>query len=108
MFVTLLTSHEPMSWLNADAPLNMYLYANTHHSDRGPKVYTRKRGKRQAHNVVREGLITWQQYTDTEVDGTAVGHGVRLCACMSVCVYVCVCQCVHVCVCGCGSTAIDY
>ena len=60
MFVTLLTSHEPMSWLNADAERNISLYASTHHSDRGPKVYTRKRGKRQAHIVVREGFITWQ------------------------------------------------
>ena len=77
----------------------MYLYASTHHSDRQPKVYTGKQGKRQAHIVVREGFITWQQCTDTEVDGTAVGHGVRLCACMSVCV--CVCQCVCVCVCVC-------
>ena len=66
MSVTLLTSHEPMSWLNAYAYLNIHLYANTHHSDRGPKVYTRKRGKRQAHIVVREGFITWQQCTDTE------------------------------------------
>ena len=82
MSVTLLTSHEPMSWLNAAALENIPLYANTHHSDRAPKVYreaVRKRGsKRQAHIVVREGFITWQQCTDTEVDGTAVGHGVRL------------------------------
>ena len=85
MSVTLLTSHEPMSWLNAAAPENIHLYANTHHSDRQPKVYTGKQGKRQAHIVVREGFITWQQCTDTEVDGTAVGHGVRLCACVSVC-----------------------
>ena len=89
MLVTLLTSHEPMSWLNADAPLNMYLYANTHTTATEHPRYTGKRGsKRQAHIVVREGFITWQQCTDTEVDGTAVGHGVRVCACMGVCVYV--------------------
>ena len=49
---------------------------------------------------MRKGFITWQQCTDTEVDGTAVGHGVRVCACMGVheCVHVevCVCVCVDV------------
>ena len=88
MFVTLLTFHEPMSWLNAATLKNMYLYANAHHSDQRPTVHTRKQGKRQAHIVVREGFITWQQCTDTEVDGTAVGHGVRLC----VRAWACVCM----------------
>ena len=101
MSVTLLTSHEPMSWLNAAAPSNMYLYANTHTTATKHPRYTGKRGsKRQAHIVVRKGFITWQQCTDTEVDGTAVGHGVRLCAwvwacvCVSKYVYVWVCVCV--------------
>ena len=39
MSVTLLTSHEPMSWSNADAPSNIVLHANTHHSDQAPKVF---------------------------------------------------------------------
>ena len=88
MSVTLLTSHEPMSWSNADAYQNIYLYTSTHHSDRRPKVYARKRGKRQAHIVVRKGIIAWQRCTDTDVDGTVVGHGMRMSACMSMSVCV--------------------
>ena len=96
MFVTLLTSHEPMSWSNSTAYPNMFLYANTHTTATKHPRYTGKRGsKRQAHIVVREGFITWQQGTDTEVDGTAVKHGVRVCVCVSKCV----CACLSVCVC---------
>ena len=84
-------------------PQRTYPCTPTHTTATEHPRYTGKRGsKRQAHIVVREGFITWQQCTDTEVDGTAVGHGVRLCACMGMGVCMCVC------VCGCGSTAIDY
>jgi hypothetical protein len=35
MFVTLLTSHAPMSWSKADAPLSIPLYADTQHTEKG-------------------------------------------------------------------------
>ena len=40
MLVTLLTVQLPMSWLKADAPLNMDLYADTQH-----KEWARKGGR---------------------------------------------------------------
>ena len=46
MFVTLLTSHEPMSWLNADAYANIDLYANTHTTSTKHPRYTGKRGSK--------------------------------------------------------------
>ena len=84
MLVTLLTSHEPMSWLNAYALLNMYLYANTHTTVTKHPRYTGSGGASVRHTyiVVREGVITWQQCTDTEVDCTAVGHGVGMYVCV--------------------------
>ena len=56
MFVTRLTSHEPMSWLNAAAPSNMFLYANTHHSDRAPNVY-REAGEQASGTYRREKRV---------------------------------------------------
>jgi hypothetical protein len=42
MVFTLLTSHEPMSWLKADAPLNIELYDDTQHTEKEREAHGRK------------------------------------------------------------------
>ena len=93
MYVTLLTSHEPMSWLNAAAEENISLYANTHHSHQQHKVY-REAGEQASGTYRREGRVHYM----AAVHGYGGGWYGSRAWCEIVCVHGHGCVYVRVCV----------